>query len=71
MNGPVRVGPGLRLTKEEMILWNEPGTRGDAFRQAVRDRAAEQATESGNTVEILDPDEGILELRPKTDPCDP
>ncbi len=49
----------IRLDEAETALWHEPGSRGEAFRRATRDRAAEQIRLHGHMVEILDAD-GIM-----------
>jgi hypothetical protein len=43
----------VKLDRNEQALWNEVGSRGDAFRQATRDRAAEQVRTDGKMTEVL------------------
>ena len=45
----------IKLSDDELALWNEAGPRGDAFRAAIRDRAAESVDNTGKMVEILEP----------------
>lgn len=42
----------IKLTPEEQVLFNEVGTRGDYFRAAIRDRAADQVNQTERMSEI-------------------
>lgn len=42
----------IELDSKEQSLFNEVGSRGDAFREAVRDEAAAQVDETGQMSEI-------------------
>jgi len=44
----------IRLDDKESALWNEVGSRGDYFRQALRDRAIEEVRLTGQMSQILD-----------------
>lgn len=50
----------IKLNEEESALFNEVGSRGDAFRQATEDRAAEAARlDRGKMIEVQDTD-GVM-----------
>jgi hypothetical protein len=51
----------IKLNDPESALWREVGSRGDAFRSAVRDRAVEQVRLTGTMTEILDYEGRMLE----------
>ena len=42
----------IKLDHEEMALFNEVGSRGDYFREATMDRAAQQVNETGRMSEV-------------------
>lgn len=42
----------IKLDNDEQALFNEVGSRGDYFREAMRDRAAQQVNETGRMSEI-------------------
>ncbi len=42
----------LKLTPDEQALFNEVGSRGDYFREAIRDKAADQVNQTGRMSEI-------------------
>jgi hypothetical protein len=44
----------IKLSAAESHLWHESGTRGDAFRRATADRAAEQVRIKQEPIEIVD-----------------
>ena len=44
----------IRLDSTEAALWREVGSRGDAFRRGIQDRAAEQTRLTGRMQEIID-----------------
>jgi len=51
----------IKLNDPESALWREVGARGDAFRNAIRDRAIEQVRLTGMMSEILDDEGRMLE----------
>ena len=59
----------IRLNDAESALWNEVGTRGDAFRRATHDRASEQLRLHGRLIEILDYDGRMLDSVKIPDPA--
>lgn len=50
----------IHLDEKELALWNEPGTRGDAFRRATLDRASEQSRLTEQMVEVKDKADGAV-----------
>jgi len=46
--------PNIRMDEAESALWHEVGTRGGAFRTAMRGRAVDLVAEQGWRVEIVD-----------------
>ena len=56
----------IKLSDDELALWNEVGPRGDAFRAATRDRAAVAVDNTGKMVEILEPDGQMVGFEEKT-----
>ncbi len=42
----------IKLTPEEQVLFEEVGSRGDYFREAIRDRAADQVNQTDRMSEI-------------------
>ena len=58
----------IGLDADELALWNEVGSRGDAFRRAIRDRADEKVRQGGKMIEIVDGDDQILDSRDTRDP---
>lgn len=42
----------IKLTPEEQALFEEVGSRGDYFREAIRDRAADQVNQTDRMSEI-------------------
>jgi hypothetical protein len=42
----------IKLTPAEQDLFNEVGSRGDYFREAIRDEAADQVNQTGQMTEI-------------------
>lgn len=42
----------IKLTPEEQALYDEVGSRGDYFRQAIRDKAADQVEQTDRMSEI-------------------
>ena len=50
----------IQLDETEMALWNEPGPRGDAFRRATLDRAAEAARLQQRMVEVRDKENNVF-----------
>jgi len=58
----------IELDKKETELWNEIGSRGDAYRRAVRDRAAEQVRVSGKMTEIIADKSGMVDALEPGDP---
>ena len=60
----------ITLSEEERALWEEPGTRGDAFREGVRQEAGERMRIGGAKVAIVDVNGGEVEalFPPGVDP---
>jgi hypothetical protein len=58
----------IRLDKAETLLFQEVGSRGDAFRRATRDRGLEQARVAGKMVEILGSDGAMVDSIPVSEP---
>ena len=58
----------IGLDPNELALWNEVGSRGDAFRLAMRERADEKVRQGGKMIEIVDGDDQILDSRDSRDP---
>lgn len=42
----------IKLTPEEQVLFEEVGSRGDYFREAIRDKAADQVNQTERMSEI-------------------
>jgi len=61
----------IHLDEKEMALWNEAGTRGDAFRRATLDRAFEQRRLGERMVEIKDKAIGVVRATAGGDDEDP
>jgi len=51
----------IRMDAAELALWREVGTRGNRFRRAMHDRAAELTRQRGETVELLDPNGAMVD----------
>ena len=49
------ITPRIDMNEAEIALWNEAGSRGDAFRRAIRGRAAERLRETGHLALIENP----------------
>ena len=62
----------IKLDDNESAVWNEVGTRGDAFRKATLDRADEQARVSGRTSEVVDEEGQRVDAvrKPEFEPTD-
>jgi hypothetical protein len=58
----------IRLDKAETALWNEVGSRGEAYRGAIRDRASDQVQTTGKMTEVLDGAGGMLDSIAKDQP---
>lgn len=58
----------IRLDDAETALWNEVGSRGDAFRAATMDRAAEEVRVSGRRSDVIDDDGKMVESRMGKEP---
>lgn len=58
----------IKLNDGENALWNEVGSRGDMFRAAMRDRAAEESRTTGHMTEIQDGAGGMLDTVKPSDP---
>lgn len=52
----------IKLGKSEQALFEEVGSRGDHFREAVRDRAGEQVHKTGRMSEITADGEQMLDV---------
>ena len=51
----------IKLDNTEASIWREAGSRGEKFRQAIRDRAAEQVRVNQRHCNILDEQGQMLE----------
>ena len=58
----------IRLDLNEAALWNEVGSRGDAFRAATRDRAAERVRLTGKMTEVITANDGMVDAVAAGDP---
>lgn len=61
----------IKLDEAESELWHEVGPRGEKFRQAQRDRAAEQVRLKRRMVEIDDSHGAMVEAVPDPEPEPP
>jgi hypothetical protein len=59
--------PNIRLDHGESELWNEPGSRGDKFREAMRDRLSEEARVTKQVTEIINHDGKMVDAVVRAD----
>jgi hypothetical protein len=57
----------IRLDRAETELWNEVGSRGDKFREAMRDRAYEEARVAKQVTEVVDDEGRMVDAIVRTD----
>ncbi len=57
----------IKLDPIEQELYNEVGSRGDYFREATRDRAAQQVNETGQRSEITTEAGNLVDSLPAPD----
>ncbi len=57
----------IRLDQAETKLWNEVGSRGDKFREAMRDRAYEEARVAKQVTEVVDAGGKMVDAIVRTD----
>lgn len=58
----------IKLDKAEMALWNEVGERGEQFRLATRERAAEEMRLQKHMIEVVDQDGSMVDSVALSDP---
>ena len=59
--------PDIRLDRGETELWSEVGSRGDKFREAMRDRVYEEARVTKQVTEVLDESGTMVDSIVRTD----
>ena len=58
----------IKLDDKETALWKEVGSRGDAFRRAIHDRAADESHATGHVSAILDENRSMVDAVEPKDP---
>lgn len=61
----------IKLDEAETALWNEVGSRGDAFRRSVDERVEEQLRITGRLTDVLDEARTIVEAVEPASPAPP